>query len=185
MADNQPNLPLTNARLATSIKIYAIKDDLDLSGDLSSIASSIASGKYGKAVPIAAITRLEEVNNRPATPRYEIDADSAGEIVERIPQLVDRTLRVERIVLYSSDAIKAIADVDADLINQTKPFTIAKVEYNVSKDANGNVVKKPQAVTLYLGCWFTSNPKSYSVSGNIHIIQNVDIGYAKRRYYTI
>jgi len=179
------DLPLTNARLATSIKIYSIKDDLDLTQNLSSIAGNIASGKYGSATPIGAITKLEEVNSRTAPARYEVDADSAGEIVERIPQLVDRTLRIERIVLYSGDAIKAIANVDADLINQTKPFTIAKVEYNVTKDANGNVVKTPQAVTLYLGCWFTTNPKSYSVTGNIHIIQTVDVGYAKRRYFTV
>ncbi|MEM3509299.1 MAG: hypothetical protein QXL51_00475 [Candidatus Aenigmatarchaeota archaeon] len=179
-------LPQTQARLAISIKIYAVNTDLDWSDPLKidSFLINISKGTAAGITPIAGVTRLDEANTRNAVPRYEIDADKPGEIVERIPQLVDRTLTLERVVLYSADALKAIGNIDgADLIEQTKPFSIVKVEYQ--PDPNNPSGKTPQSVTMFTGCWFTSNPKSYNLGGNIHIIQACNVAYAKRFYIKV
>lgn len=173
-------LPKTQARLATSIKIYATTKDLDFS-DINSIKEITSKVGSGDIKVLASVTKLDEKNTRPATARYEIDADKPGEIVERIPQLVDRTLTLEKVVLYSEDALSGIGQINgADLIDQTKPFTIIKVEWEPSDDPSG---KSVSSITMYTGCWFTSNPKTYNVGGgNIHIIQSVEVAYAKRFY---
>lgn len=166
-------LAKTDARLSTSITIRAIKGDLntDALGDADAIRALSES-----SVKIGAITSFTEASPRTTTPRYELDADLAGDIVERTPQLVDRTLRLNRVVLYEKDILQAFGFTDVfDIIDQNIPFTIVKVER--APDGSGLAT----TTTVYEGCWFHDLPKNFDLTGDLRVVQDVEVGYTRKR----
>lgn len=131
---------------------------------------------------MGAVMEFNEANDRPAEPRYELDADLPGEIVEQLPQLPTRTLTIKRAALYESDMLEAFGISGGDLINQSKAFAIMKIEKAPTGMVDSKGATVPTRITLYSGCWFTSNPKGYAVSGGTtRVIQDVNVAYARRR----
>lgn len=174
MVANAPQIPSTKARLATSITLKLLNGSID--------PQQITVAQLTAAATLGAVVSFSEENTRPADARYEVDADTAGEIVERLPQLVDRTLRLQRTVLYESDMLEAFGISGGDLINQSQPFVIFKTERVPpgAIDANGQAIAT--RYTIFTGCWFTSNPKAFSVTGrDIKVVQDVTVSYARRQ----
>lgn len=159
------NLAKTNARLSTSISIYAIQGQLDPNNPTN----------VNSAVLVGAVLSLTEANPRGTTPRYELDANKAGEMVERTPGLADNTLTLNRVVLYENDMLEAFGFTDAQsIIDQNVPFIIVKEE---RAPAGSNIQTR---TTTYEGCWFHDLPKSYDITGDLRVIQNVEVGYTKK-----
>lgn len=159
------NLAQTNARLSSSISIYAIKGTLDPANPTNA----------NSAVLVGAVLSLSEANPRTTTPRYELDANKAGEMVERTPGLADNTLTLNRVVLYASDMLEAFGFSDAQsIIDQNVPFIIVKEE---RAPAGSSVQTR---TTIYEGCWFHDLPKSYDITGDLRVMQNVEVGYTKK-----
>jgi len=165
-------LPVTNARLSTSITIRAIKGDLAIAagGDAAAIQALAA-----KAKVVGAVISLTEENPRATTPRYELDAAQAGAMVERTPGLADNTLTLNRVVLYGADMLEAFGFTDAQsIIDQNLPFIIVKEE----RTPEGSNV--PFKTTIYEGCWFHNLPKSYDITGDLRVMQTCEVGYVKK-----
>ncbi len=167
-------LSKTRIRLATSVTIRAIRGEVNV--DSLNDADAIRA-LSDSSVKIGAIESFSEASPRSTEPRYELDAEVAGDIVERVPQLVDRTLTINRGVLYSTgDILAAFGFTDiTDIVDQNIPFVIMKVE----KAPEG--VNVPDRTTLYEGCWFHDLPKTYDIGGNLKVMQDVTIGYTKKR----
>jgi len=154
-------IPNTKARLSisTTFEVVILNDD----------GSTLTTKKLGS------IEEFREGNRRPTDPRYEFDADNPGDIVERIPQVVERTLNITKAVLNIRDMIQAFGSADMiDVIDMHKPFNIKKKEKY--PDSLGGGTK----VTVFEGCWFHDNPKTYNLTGALKVIQNAEIGYTKR-----
>ena len=165
-------IPNTGARIATTVTIRAIVGDVnvDTLNDAAALAALSTS-----SVKIGAIKSFSESTPRNTVPRYELDADNPGEIVERIPQLVDRTLTINRAVLFTGDMLAAFGFSDInDIIDQNVPFVIIKVEKAPTQSAI------PDKTTVYQGCWFHDLPKEYSLEGDLLVMQNVTIGYTRK-----
>lgn len=174
MPDNNPELPNTASRLSTSITLRLLPSDIN--------PKNLSVAQIQQAVVLGAVTEFSEENSRPTEIRYELDADVPGEIVEQLPQLPTRSLKLQRAVLYESDMLEAFGISGGDLINQSKAFAIMKVEKAPTGALDSKGAAVPTRITLYSGCWFTSNPKAYKVSGgSIRILQDVDVAYARRR----
>ena len=164
MAD-KPLIPTTQARLSTSIQIFALDQNNRLISK-----------------PIGAVESLSEAEGKPSDPRYEIDADHPGEQSERTPGKMERSLTINRAILYDVDSILDVFQIKDkegnpadDLIWQTKPVAIQKVEYY----PDGNLYKSK--TTTFNGCWIHGNPKTYSIAGtNLRIVQSVPIGYTNK-----
>jgi hypothetical protein len=165
-------LAKTIVRMATSVTIRAIKGDVNV--DSLSSADAIRALSES-SVKIGAVKTFSEKSPRTTEPRYELDADIAGDIVERIPKLVDRTLTINRAVLYSADILDAFGFTDiSDIIDQNVPFVVVKVE----RAPEGSGI--PTKTTLYEGCWFHDLPKSYDLGGDLQVMQDVEIGYTRK-----
>ena len=167
-------LSKTRIRLATSVTIRAIRGEVNIDslGDADAIRALAES-----SVKVGAIESFSEATPRGTDPRYELDAEIAGDIVERVPQLVDRTLTINRGILYQrGDILEAFGFTDiTDIADQNVPFVIMKVE---KAPAGVNV---PDRTTLYEGCWFHDLPKTYDIGGNLKVMQDVTIGYTRKR----
>jgi len=167
-------LSKTRIRLATSVTIRAVRGEINIDslGDTEAIRALSES-----SVKVGAIESFSEASPRSTEPRYELDAETAGDIIERIPQLVDRTLTINRGILYNTgDILEAFGFTDIDdIADQNIPFVIMKVE----KAPEG--VNVPDRTTLYEGCWFHDLPKTYDIGGNLKVMQDVAIGYTKKR----
>lgn len=174
MADNNPEIPSTANRLATSITLRLLPSDIN--------PKNLSAAQIQQAVVLGAVTEFSEENTRDTETRYELDSDLPGEIVEQLPQLPSRSLKLQRAVLYESDMLEAFGIAGGDLINQSHAFAIMKVEKAPTGAVDSKGASIPTRITLYSGCWFTSNPKAYKVSGgSIRVIQDVDVKYARRR----
>jgi len=147
-------IPVTKRRLAGATKFFIIP------------------GKGKKAVSITAMVSFGESNPRVTTEHYELDADVYGEIVEQTPKYAGRSFKIKRAVLYTSDMLEFFGVEGDDLVNQTEPFTLQKVEY-----LPGGSVSK---TTNYVECWFQDNPKDYEIAGDLVIIQEVDVKYSRK-----
>ena len=162
----------TIAQLSTSVTLWALKGGLD-PADFDDVSSQLDLAK--SFVPIGAVIEFSEDNPRPTTPRYEIDASKAGEMVERTPGLEDHTMTLQRVVLYEADMLEAFGFEDAQsIIDQNIPFIMIKVERS---PANSTI---PTRTTTYEGCWFHNLPKSYSITGDLRVMQNVEVGFTKK-----
>jgi len=166
------DLAKTSARLSTSITIRAIKEDLniDVLGDADAIRALAE-----KSVIIGGVVSMSEENTRDTNPRYELDADKVGQMVERTPGLEDLTLTLNRVVLYATDMLEAFGFNDAQsLIDQNVPFVIVKEE---RAPAGSGVTTR---TTMWTGCWFHNMPKNYDMSGDLRVMQNVNIGATRK-----
>lgn len=173
MAADNPQIPSTIQRLSTSITLRLLPNDIN--------PSTITAAQIQAATVLGAVTQLTETNNRPTETRFELDADLPGEIVEQVPQLVSRTLTLQRAVLYESDILEAFNISGGDLINQSKPFAIVKIETAPPGAVDSKGAGIPTRITIFTGCWFTTNPKSFSVSaGSIRVVQDMEVSYARR-----
>lgn len=173
MSADQPLIPQTAARLSTSITLRLLPSDIN--------PANVSAEAIQQAKVLGAIIEFNEENDRPAEPRYELDADLVGEIIEQLPQLVTRNLKISRAVLYENDMLEAFNISGGDLINQSAPFAILKVESAPANSVDSKNAAIPTRITIFSGCWFTSNPKSFKVSGrDIRIIQDVGVAYARR-----
>lgn len=165
-------LPKTQARLSTSVTIRALRGEVNT--DSLTDADAIRALSES-SVKVGAVMSFTERSPRTTEPRYELDADLAGDIVERIPRLVDRTLTINRAVLYSSDMLEAFGYTDAqDIIDQNIPFVVVKVER--APAGSGTITR----TTVYEGCWFHDLPKTYDLSGDLKVMQDVEIGYTRK-----
>jgi len=166
------DLAKTSGRLSTSITIRAIKEELsfDSLNDTDAIRALAE-----KSVIIGAAISFSEDNTRPTTPRYELDADKAGQMVERTPGLEDFSLTLNRVVLYRNDMMEAFGFDDAQsLIDQNVPFVVVKEER--APEGSGIATR----TTMWTGCWFHNMPKSYDMTGDLRVMQNVDIGATRK-----
>ena len=162
----------TNVRMATSVTIRAIKGEVNV--DSLNDADAVRALSQS-SVKIGAVQSFSEASPRDTTPRYELDADIAGDIVERVPGLVNRTLHINRAVLYSADIFEAFGFTDVtDIIDQNIAFTVVKVER--APDGTG----VPTKTTVYAGCWFHDLPKSYDIGGDLKVMQDLEIGYTRK-----
>lgn len=165
-------LPKTDAQLATSVTIRAIKEQVGV--DTLSDAAAIQALSES-SVKIGAIRSFNEASPRGTIPRYELDADVAGDIKERIPQLVDRTIRINRATLYTADMFGAFGFTEiTDITDQNRPFVIVKTE----RAPEGSGI--PTRTTVYAGCWFHDNPKTYDINSDLQVLQDVEVGYTRK-----
>ena len=161
-------LLVNKARSPYSAKFWIVPTDID-------VTSSTVFASLSGAQVIGSIERFSEANPRTTSPRYEINSDEPGEIVERIPSLVDRTLTIERAVLYTSDILTLLGSTDFnDVIDNYKAFAIMKQEISPAGSTAGT------KITYFTGCWFHDFPKTYELTGNLKIVQNVPVGYTRR-----
>ena len=165
-------LAKTLAQLSTSVTLWALKGGLDVTEINDALTLQNLAESF---VPIGAVIEFSEDNPRPTTPRYEIDADKAGQMIERTPGLEDHTMTLQRVILYESDMLEAFGFRDAQsIIDQNIAFIMVKTE----KSPPGSVI--PTRTTTYQGCWFHNLPKSYSITGDLRVMQNVDVGFTKK-----
>jgi len=128
-----------------------------------------------QSAPIGAVESFSETNSRPAQIRFQMDSDNPGVVQEVLPNQVEaRTITLDRVVLYSGDALDVFQIENGDIVFQYAPFAMIKVEV---APAGSNL---PEVITIYTGCWFTTNPKAYAVRDNLKIVQTVNITYANR-----
>ena len=147
-------LPQTNARLSISayFEVEIVDDDGSITG----------------AVKLGSIESFRESNPRTTEPRYQFDDDDPGDIIERIPTLVDRRLTIDKAILYTEDLLQAFGSADLiDIIDMKKPFNIIKHEKYPE-----NLGGPSEKITKYVGCWFHDNPKTYNLTGALKIVQS-------------
>ena len=84
-----------------------------------------------------------------------------------IPQSIDTSLTLSRIVFYRNSYLKDIGDIDNGLFYQTKPLMIQETQHSPLASLD---------LYEYHDCWFTSNPIEYNVSGNnITMSQSISV----------
>jgi len=167
-----PKLPKTVARLSTSVTIRLIPEDTLNAATLANPAAILTAVQNA---PIGAVESFQETNNRPAAIRFEMNAGAPGVVQEVTPNQVEaRTITLDRVVLYSSDATETFQIDAGDIVQQYKPFALIKVE---TSPEGANV---PDRITVFRGAWFTSNPKAYAVRDALKIIQTINITYSER-----
>lgn len=172
-----PKLPKTGARLSTSVTIRLIPEDTLSAASLSNPATVLTAVQNA---PIGAVESFEETNNRPADIRFEMNAEAPGVVLEAFPNQVNaRTITMNRVVLYSGDVTETFVITGGDIVQQYKPFALIKVEV-APEGAN-----QPTRITVYRGCWLTSNPKAYNVRDSLKIVQSVNITYAEREVVAV
>lgn len=167
-----PKLPYTTTRLSTSVTIRLIPQDTLNATILANPAALLSTVQ---TAPVGAVEAFSEANNRPAQIRFQMDATAPGVVQEAFPNQVEaRTLTLERVVLYDSDALEIFQITGGDIVQQFAPFALVKIE---TVPANST---DPTRITIYQGCWFTSNPKAFSVRNDLKIVQTMNITYAER-----
>ena len=173
-----PKLPKTVARLSTSVTIRLISEDNLDAAALSDPAVLLASVANA---PIGAVESFEESNARPAGIRFEMNASRPGVVLEAYPNQVEaRTLEISRVVLYENDVTEAFSIDAGDIVHQWKAFAIIKVEKSPDE------VNVADRITVYRGCWLTTNPKAYNVSGGeLKIVQDVSVTYSEREVVAV
>ncbi len=168
-----PKLPKTVARLSTSVTIRLIPEDTLDANTLNNVATVLTAIQSNQ---LGAVESFTESNDRPASIRFEMNASEPGVVKEAYPNQVSaRTIALSRVVLYTSDATETFQIDAGDIVQQHKPFALIKVE------SSPDGVNVPDRVTVFRGCWFTSNPKAFNVAGgDLKIIQGMNITYSER-----
>lgn len=172
-----PKLPKTVARLSTSVTIRLIPEDTLNAATLANPAAILTAINSS---PIGAVESFAESNNRRADIRFEMNSDAPGVVLEAFPNQVDaRTVAISRVVLYSGDVTETFGVAAGDIVQQYKPFAMIKVEVA----PEGSTAKT--RITVFRGCWLTSNPKNYSVKSDLKILQDVNITYSEREVVAV
>lgn len=165
-----PELGLTKARLSTSISLYALPNQPD-ADTLNNPAALLALAQ--KSTKIGAVNSLTQTQRRDTDFRFELDSDTQGKPVERLPRTVSEySLHAERVMLYSGTITDVLGISDDDILNNNAPFAIVKVE--IAPAGSG----VPTKTTIWNGTWLHSVGATYNISGgDLRILENVDFGY--------
>src|ERR1035437_6423757 len=114
-----PQLPVTVARLSTSVTIRLIPMDTLNAAALNNPASILTAVQSS---PIGAVESFSETNTRPAVIRFEMNSDAPGVVQEVTPNQVEaRTITLDRVVLYSGDVLDTFDITNGDVVFQYYP----------------------------------------------------------------
>ena len=161
-------LPVTKARSSLSIKLYFVP-----SIPTNILTFTPSQIKSFKPQTISGVEKFTEHESRHSTPRYEVDADIAGNVVGRVRTITEKKITIDRTVMYAND-INSVLDVGIELIDQNVPFAILKVE--TAPEGTGI----PNKVTMFLGCYIHSIPKNFELGRDLKVVQSIDIGYKEK-----
>lgn len=170
---NTNNLPLTSARLSSSllIKIYPL-NSFDVLSDTFSIP--LTAGKI-----LSVVTKFERDNKREVFSRYELGSN-AFEPRDNIPQKVKTTLKLQRVMLYAEDMVEACGMiVSGNVVEQVQPLLIQEIQMVPNF---GNSLKNPPQIKVisYTDCWILTNPAKYDITSQDQImLQDIDIQCGK------
>ena len=160
-------LPKTQARLSYSIKLYLIKSSV-LTPEILRKPESIKdlSPRF-----IDGVEKFHEVEDRITDPRYELDGKKTGDVVGRILKTVEKRLSIDRAVMYKGDVADIFNIPERELVDQTTPFALLKIE----KAPEGSGI--PDKVTLYLDCYLHNLPQTYELGRDMKVVQSINLGY--------
>ena len=160
----------TNARLSTSISLFALPKSLDQT-TLNNPAALLALAQ--KSTKIGAVQSFTQTQRRNTDFRFELDSDSQGKPVERLPRTVDEySIRAQRVMLYVSDALEVLGITGDDIVNNNAPIGILKQE--IAPAGSG----VPTKSTIFTGVWIHSVGATYNISGgDLRVLEDVDFGY--------
>jgi len=169
-------IPITKARLATSITIRA-------STPLEPVVTTYdATGAVGRNVPVSfgkvigTVKALEREQTRTVTRFYTL-GEHAFEPFRVVPGSITTTLVLRKVVLYEEDALEALGYKHGNLFYQQSPFTLLEEQYYPTKQAAQSVITRTVA---YYDCWFTSNPVRYDVmADDLLVVQEVRAAVGK------
>lgn len=164
-----PNqLPLTNARLSSSLVIKAFAQaGFDPLSEILQVP--VSPGKI-----LAVVQKFERKQTRDVYRRYQLGTYSM-EPRDNIPQKIKTELVLERVVLNSEDILETFGIVfSGSLIEQFLPFLIQEIQISPVK-SNGTPLTAVK-VFEYTDCWFLDNPISYDAMNTSQImLQSVTI----------
>ena len=163
-------LPVTKSRSALSIRLFFIQSSY-LTPDVLKMQGAQISNF--KPMIIDVIEKFSENEIRETDSRYETDADVAGNVVGRVRRTTTKTISIDRTVMYKDD-INDKFDVGIELIEQQLPFAILKVEH---APAELHIEDK---VTLFLGCFIHSIPKTFELGRDLKVVQAITMGYTEK-----
>lgn len=163
-------LPVTNARLSTSIKVYFIESS-QLTPDVLLTPEAVSLPNL-KPRFIDGVEKFHEVDERGTEPRYETDSLVRGDVIDRIIKVVEKRISIDRVVFYKND-FGDFFEFEY-LVNQTAPFAILKTE-SVPEGINA-----PNRAILYLGCYVHNLPKTYELSRDLKVMQSINLGYVNK-----
>jgi len=165
-------LPLTKARLSTSIKIWYIES--------SQITPDVLLNPKAADLPslkprfINGVEKFHEVDDRMTDPRYECDSKKRGDVIDRILKVVEKKISIDRVVFYKDDVADFFEFPSHELIDQNTPFAILKTE---AVPEGSNAVSR---AILYMGCYIHNVPKTYELGRDLKVMQSINLGYKEK-----
>jgi hypothetical protein len=111
--------------------------------------------------------------NRGVTGIYEINVDTSGEPIEKVPGNVGGlTIQVSRYDLYSRRMEAAFGTPDVEMLgSQANPFQVLELWRFPDNTQEGRV---------YTGCWFSNIGRTYSATDARLVLVNATIEYTRR-----
>jgi len=126
-------LPVTKARLSTSIKVWYILSEqltavsLQLTNQGSNVINLSVSSISSLAPRfIDGVVKFHELEDRGTDPRYEIDGKISGDVIGRILNVTEKKIQIDRTVLYKDDIVDFFEFPD-ELVQEEKSFAILKI----------------------------------------------------------
>jgi hypothetical protein len=156
-------IPKTNSRLKSLIKVFVSFGGYDPSGELPD---------FSTLTFLAALESLEFPIKRGAAERRELNTDNLGKILEMVPGLVDFDgCKMTYIWQYASSFMEAVGFGGQNLEYQTRPLMF----FLQLPSPNPSVI--PPRNIILLDCWMKDNPSMFSVAekDDLRIKQEVNI----------
>lgn len=176
---NQLQIPNSSARQrwAATIRVgIDLEDALGISSEATDFALS-AAGATGQISNLLASLReagsiesFDFVQNRKIKERYALGKGSINAF-QNIPQQVNYTLRLSRVVLKQLPEVEAVFNfLPSNLLLQQLPFIIELRDI-------GDGTPNTEIRHLCFGCWFTDSAVRYDVTSkdDTKLIQNVSV----------
>jgi hypothetical protein len=153
-------LPITKARLATSLILKSSQGTLNAGTDGASVTQS-SSGKV-----LSSVTSFSRNQTRDVHPRYSLGKFAfMPEFL--IPGPIKTELTLRKVALYKGDVIKEFGfEKSGNLLYQVAPLVIDEVQ----NSPQGTVT-----ILTYLDCWLTSNPIAYDIMGDQLVVQECKV----------
>lgn len=160
----------TQARLSTSISLFVLPKNLDQT-TLNNPAALLALAQ--QSTKIGAVQSFTQTQRRDTDFRFELDSDTQGKPVERLPRTVSEySIRAQRVMLYVTDALQILGISGDDIVNNNAPLAIVKVE--IAPAGSGVATK----TTIFTGVWISSVGATYNIAGgDLRVLEDVDMGY--------
>lgn len=160
----------TSARLSTSISLFVLPKNLDQT-TLNNPAALLALAQ--QSTKIGAVQSFTQTQRRDTDMRFELDSDTQGKPVERLPRTVSEySIRAQRVMLYVTDALQLLGVSGDDIVNNNAPLAIVKVE--IAPAGSGVSTK----TTIFTGVWISSVGATYNIAGgDLRVLEDVDMGY--------